>query len=175
MCMRACISQLAHRWSEAWSSKCGCCKERACRKCNHNEQTICEYFAECRALKVLLNGRASNGGVSRSGLVLPFLSFLSFLGLSRFFRDFPDLLGGDSPGIFPICLFLLSRPISSTNEEQSRNRDTIWTFPENNGKPPGLETSRFSFSQKVFKWEGLSSGRVCNTPTPLCARIGAIW
>ena len=58
--------------------------------------------------------------VSRSGLVLLFLSFffcpffcpffvlfcpfLSFLGLSRFFWDFPDLLG-DGPGIFPILLF----------------------------------------------------------------------
>ena len=63
-----------------------------------------------------LNGGVSNGGVSRSGLVLP---FLSFLGLSRFFWDFPDLLG-DGPGIFPICPFPLSRPIKSTYEEQSR-------------------------------------------------------
>ena len=62
-----------------------------------------------------LNGGVSNGGVSRSGLVLP---FLSFLGLSRFFWDFPDLLG-DGPGIFPICPFPLSRPIKSTYEEQS--------------------------------------------------------
>ena len=61
-----------------------------------------------------LNG-VSNGGVSRSGLVLP---FLSVLGLSRVFRDFPDLLG-DGPGIFPICPFPLSRPIKSTYEEQS--------------------------------------------------------
>ena len=73
-----------------------------------------------------LNGGVSNGGVSRSGLVLPFLSFfvlfcpfLSFLGLSRFSRDFPDLLA-DGPGIFPICPFPLSRPIKSTYEEQSR-------------------------------------------------------
>ena len=63
-----------------------------------------------------LNGGVSNGGVSRSGLVLP---FLSFLGLSRFFRDFPDLLG-DGLGIFPIRPFSLSRPIKSTYEEQSR-------------------------------------------------------
>ena len=65
------------------------------------------------------NGGVSNGGVSRSGLVLPFLSFLSFLGLSRFIRDFPDLLG-DGPGIFPIRPVSLSRPIKSTYEEQSR-------------------------------------------------------
>ena len=63
------------------------------------------------------NGGVSNGGVSRSGLVLP---FLSFLGLSRFFRDFPDSLG-DGPWIFP-----------------------DWTFPEKKwetpgfGNPPGL-------------------------------------
>ena len=63
-----------------------------------------------------LNGGVSNGGVSRSGLVLP---FLSFLGLSRFFWDFPDLLG-DGPGIFPICPFPLSRPLKSSYEEQSR-------------------------------------------------------
>ena len=63
-----------------------------------------------------LNGGVSNGGVSRSGLVLP---FLSFLGLSRVFWAFPDLLG-DGPGIFPIRPFPLSRPIESTYEEQSR-------------------------------------------------------
>ena len=102
-----------------------------------------------------LNGGFSNGGVSRSGLVLPFCPFLSFLGLSRFFWDFPDLLG-DGPGIFPICPFPLSWPIKSTYEEQpERVRDTIWTFPEKSGKPPGLETPRFSFSQPT---EGLLAG-----------------
>ena len=50
-----------------------------------------------------------NGGVSRSGLVLP---FLSFLGLSRFFRDFPDL--------FPDSSLFSSRPLKSSYEEQSR-------------------------------------------------------
>ena len=63
-----------------------------------------------------LNGGVSNRGVSRSGLVLPFLSFFV---LSRFFRDFSDLLG-DGPGIFPIRPFSLSQPIKSTCEEQSR-------------------------------------------------------
>ena len=48
-----------------------------------------------------------------------FCPFLSFLGLSRFFRDFPDLLG-DGLAIFPIRPFSLSRPIESTYEEQSR-------------------------------------------------------
>ena len=69
------------------------------------------------------NGGVSNGGVSRSGLVLPFLSvfvlFLSFLGLSRFFGDFPDLLG-DGPGIFPIGHFSLSRPIKEKLLEARR-------------------------------------------------------
>ena len=91
-------------------------------------------------------GGVQTGGLSRSGLVFPFLSFLE---LCRFFWDFPDLLG-DGPGRFPIRPFSLSRPIKSTYEELSpkRVRDTIWTFPEESGKPPGLETPRFSFSQK---------------------------
>ena len=46
------------------------------------------------------------------------LFFVSFLGLSRFFWDIPDLLG-DGPGIFPIRPFSLSRPKKSTYEEQS--------------------------------------------------------
>ena len=71
---------------------------------------------ETRVFQGPLNGGVSNGGVSRSGLVLP---FLSFLGLSRFFWDLPDLLG-NGPGIFPICPFPLSRPINSTYKEQSR-------------------------------------------------------
>ena len=82
----------------------------------------------------------SNGGVSRSGLVL---RFLSFLGLSRFFRDFPDLLGNG--GDFPICPFPLSRAIKSTYEEQSRkgprhNLDLSrkkWETPPV-WRPPGL-------------------------------------
>ena len=83
-----------------------------------------------------------DGGVSRSGLVLP---FLSVLGLSRFFWDFPELLR-DGPGIFPICPFPLSWPIKSTYEEQSRkglrhNLDLSqkkWEPPPPFGKPPGL-------------------------------------
>ena len=68
------------------------------------------------------------GGVSRSGLVLPFLSFWDFP------RDFPDL-SGDSPGIFPIGPFPLSRPIISTYEEQSR------------------EGSRHNLDHSRTKWE----------------------
>ena len=47
-------------------------------------------------------------------------SFLcSFLGLSRFFRDLPDL-SGDCPVIFPIGHLPLSPPVESTYEEQPR-------------------------------------------------------
>ena len=55
----------------------------------------------CAPCQEPLNGGVSNGGASRSGLVLPFLSFFVlfgtfpiFLGFSRFARgwsgDFPD-------------------------------------------------------------------------------------
>ena len=86
-----------------------------------------------------LNGGVSNGGASRSGLFLPF--FVLFCP----FWDFPDF-----SGIFPICsgmvrgfsrfvpfLFfgLLRAP---TRNSPERVRDTIWTFPEKSGKPPGL-------------------------------------
>ena len=85
-----------------------------------------------------------NGGVSRSGPFLYFLSFFVLFCSFPIFRDFPDLLG-DGPGIFPICPFPLSRPIKSTYEEQSRkgprhNLDLSrkkWETPEF-WKPPGL-------------------------------------
>ena len=93
-----------------------------------------------------LNGGVSNGGVSRSGLVLP---FLSFLGLSRFFWDLPDLLR-DGPGIFPISPFPLSRPIKSTYEEQSRKgpRHNLDLSQKKVGntrvwKPPGLASLKY--------------------------------
>ena len=63
-----------------------------------------------------LNGGGSNGGVSRSGLVLP---FLSFLGLSRFFLGFSPF-ARRWIGDFPDLSFSLSRPIKSPYEEQSR-------------------------------------------------------
>ena len=67
-------------------------------------------------------GGFQRGGASRSGLVLPFLSFFCL------FRDFPDLLG-DGPGIFLISLSAYKEPL----------RGTIWTFLEKSGKHPGLE------------------------------------
>ena len=92
---------------------------------------VCQHVCFCQGP---LNGGASNGGVSPSGLVLP---FLSFLGLSRFLRDFPDLFG-DGPGIFPIGPFPLSRPMSSTNEEQSRKgpRHNLDLSRKKLGNPP---------------------------------------
>ena len=99
-----------------------------------------------------LNGGVSNGGVSRSGLVLPFLSFFVlfgtfpiFLGFSRFVRG---LVRGFSRFVLFLFLGLLRAP---TRNSPERVRDTIWTFPEKSGKHPGLETPRFSFSQKVEK------------------------
>ena len=95
---------------------------------------------------------AKRGGFKRVGFPIwtcPsfFVLFLSFLGLSRFIRDFPDLRG-DGPGIFPICPFLfLGLLRAPTRNSPERVRDTIWTFPEKSGKHPGLETPRFSFSQ----------------------------
>ena len=98
--------------------------------------------------KHIVTGRGvSNGGVSRSGLVLP---FLCFLGLSRFFPGFSRFARGWS-GDFPdSSLFSLFPPgllRSPTRNSPERVRDTIWTFPEKSGKPPGLEPPRLSFSQ----------------------------
>ena len=89
-----------------------------------------------------LNGGGFKQGVSRSGLVLPFLSFPDFSGIfpicSGMVRGFSRLV----PFLF---LGLLRAP---TRNSPERVRDTIWTFPEKSGKPPGLETPRFSFSQR---------------------------
>ena len=97
-----------------------------------------------------------NGGVSNSGgfpiwtcpSFLLFCPFSSLLGLSRFFRDFPDLLG-DGPGIFPISPFPLSRPIKITLP--ARN------FPKKSGKSlpgppaPAPSESLEKVSKKSFR------------------------
>ena len=88
-------------------------------------------------------GVFQTGGFPDLDLSFLFCPFLSFLGLSRFFWDFPDLLG-DGPEIFPIVLFLfLGLLRAPTRNSPERVRDTIWTFPEKSGntrvwKPPGL-------------------------------------
>ena len=101
----------------------------------------------CRQLCAHCREWFQTGGFPDLDLSFLFGTFLSFLGLPRFLWDFPDLLG-DGPGNFPIHPFSLSRPMKNTPEEQSRKGPrAIWTFPERSGKPPGLETPRFSFSQ----------------------------
>ena len=95
---------------------------------------FCETIATSISRPV--NGGFQTGGVSRSGLVLPFLSFSVLLGLSRFFWDFPDLLGmvrGFSRFAPFLFLGLLRAP---TRNSPERVRDTIWTFPEKSGKTP---------------------------------------
>ena len=72
-----------------------------------------------KSIKGRQTGVFQTGGFPDLDLSFLLCPFLSLLGLSRFFWDFPDLLG-DGPGIFPICPFPLSRPIKSTYEEQSR-------------------------------------------------------
>ena len=58
-----------------------------------------------------------------------------------------------------------------TRNSPERVRDTIWTFPKKSGKHPGLETPRFSFSQRV-------PTRVCRptkvsteVPAKVCTRL----
>ena len=93
------------------------------------------------------NGGVSNGGFPDLDLSFLFCPFCSFLGLSRFSGIFPICLGmvrGFSRFVLILFLGLLREP---TRNSPERVRDTIWTFPEKSGKPPGLETPRFSFSQ----------------------------
>ena len=100
------------------------------------------------------DGGVSNGGFPDLDLSFLFCPFLSFLGLSRFFRDFPDLLG-DGPGIFPICPFPLSRPIKSTYEEQSRKgpRHNLDLSRKVSGKPPGLASLK-KFHRAILELRG---------------------
>ena len=100
------------------------------------------------------NRGVSNGGFSRSGLVLPFFVLFVLAGTFPIFLGFPDLLG-DAPGIFPDFRFVLFLFLglfrAPTRNSPERVCDTIWTFPKKSGKPPGLETPRFSFSQFVIR------------------------
>ena len=79
-----------------------------------------------------------------------FGTFPIFPGFSRFARgrsgDFPDS-----------CLFSFSAYWAPTRNSPERVRDTIWTFPEKSGKPPGLETPLFSFSQILLFYLPLTS------------------
>ena len=79
--------------------------------------------------------KQGGGGVSRSGLVLP---FLSFLGLFPIFWDFPDLRG-DPPGIFRFVLFrflgLLRAP---TRNSPERVRDKNLDLSRKKWETPGF-------------------------------------
>ena len=121
------------------------------------KETSRPYPSQGERKCTIVKGRKT-GGFQTGGLLdLDFLSFpfcpffvlvcpfLSFLGLSRFFRDFPDL-PGDSSGIFPICPFPLSRPLNSAYEERSRNgpRHNSGPFPKKVGNPPVLKSPSYA-------------------------------
>ena len=107
-------------------------------------------------LPKFMSRAAKRGGFKRGGFPIwtcPsfFCPFLSFLGLSRFFWDFPDLLR-DGPGIFPIRPFSLSLPIKSTYEEQSRKgpRHNLDLFPKKVGNPPVWKPPRLASLNKFL-------------------------
>ena len=110
---------------------------------------VCELFSG--HTQGPLNGGVANGGVSRSGLVLPFLSFFVLFGTFPIFPGFSRFARGWS-GDFPDCPLPLSRPLKSTYEEQSRKgpRHNL-DLSQKSGKPPGLEPPRFSFCQHTPK------------------------
>ena len=92
-------------------------------------------FFSSRAAK---RGGVSNGGVSRSGLVLPFLSFFVLFGTFPIFLGFSRLIcsgmvRGFSRFVFFLLLSLLRAP---TRNSPERVRDTIWTFPEKKWESP---------------------------------------
>ena len=99
------------------------------------------------SIKGRQTGVFQTGGFPDLDLSFLFCPFLSFSGLSRFFRDFP-ICSGMVRGFFRFVLLLfLGLLRAPTRNSPERVRDTIWTFPEKSGKHPGLETPRFSFSQ----------------------------
>ena len=93
-----------------------------------------------------LNGGFSNGGVSRSGLVLPFFvlygTFPIFPGFSRFARGWSRDLPDSSLVSFSAYQEHLRGTVPKGSATQSG------PFPKKGGKPPGLETPRFSLSQE---------------------------
>ena len=93
-------------------------------------------------------GVFQTGGFPDLDLSFLFCPFLSFFVLFCPFCPFSDL--PDVSGIFPICagmvrgfsrfvlFLLLSLLRAPTRNSPERVRDTIWTFPEKSGKPPGF-------------------------------------
>ena len=124
-----------------------CC--RCAKEFNHEyDLSICSVWTRADPrFQGPLNVGGSNGGVSRSGLVLPFWSFFGLFGTFPFFGIFPicpGTLWGFSRFVLFLFLGLLILLKKPTRNSPERVRDTIWTFPEKSGKPPGLETPRFS-------------------------------
>ena len=70
--------------------------------------------------------------------------------------------GGFKRGGFPIwnCPSFLSFFVLFCPDSPERVRDAIWTFPEKSGKPPTLETPRFSFSQLLLGNDQKNSRRL---------------
>ena len=96
-----------------------------------------------------MGGVPTGGGFPDLDLAFLFVLFLSFLGLSRFFRILqicPGTLRGFSRFVLFLFLGLLTAP---TRNSPERVRDTIWTFPEKKmanppvWKPPGLASLKY--------------------------------
>ena len=125
---------------------------RYCRKKDKHSQVmrfvpaILQFESSRSQVQWPPNGGVSNGGVSRSGLVLPFLSFWDFRDVSGIFPICSGMVRGFSRFVPFLFLGLFRAP---TRNSPERVCDTIWTFSEKSGKRPGLETPRFSFSQQV--------------------------
>ena len=106
---------------------------------------LTEFFAELTEFAPKLSEFSSPKQYSRNS-ILPVshpdldlsLLFCPFLGLSRFFRDFPNL-SWDSPGSSRLVLFLFHSLLTAPRRNSpERVRDRIWTVPAKSGKPPGL-------------------------------------
>ena len=141
------------------------CHETAWDKENHGEK---EKESEKRETEnKLQTSRADKGGGFKRG-GFPIWTCPSFFVLFCPFWDFPDF-----SGIFPICsgmvqgfsrfvLFLfLGLLRAPTRNSPERVRDTIRTFPEKSGKPPGLETpglaSQVTNSTTILWWQSRSN------------------
>ena len=102
-----------------------------------------------------LNGGFQTGGFPNLDLSFPFCPFWDFPDFSGIFPICSGMVRGFSRFVLFLFLGLLRAP---TRNIPKRVRDTIWTFPEKSGKDPGLETPRFSFSQKMSSCPGDCEG-----------------
>ena len=89
--------------------------------------------------------KAGRQGVfKRGGFAIRACPSLSFLVLFPIFPGFSRFVRGFSRSVLFLFLGLLTAP---TRNSLERVRDRTWTFPDKSGKPPGLETPWFTFSQ----------------------------